>query len=143
MACRSPLGVKMRTNEEIAAGWIAFYASGDCAAELRRAPFGDPDAPVWAVDAVMDLEFEDPGRVLEIAFLIARRSDDPWVLSNLGAGPLESLLAEDPTFLDACEAEARISPNLRLALRSVWPMNMTQETFARVLRIAGIDDGGG
>jgi hypothetical protein len=73
---------------------------------------------------------------LEIAFQIARTSERPKVLEMLGAGPLEDLLSEDPTLIDAVAIEAQSSPNLRIALRATWQSAMPDDVWRAVQNLA-------
>lgn len=121
------------SNAEVAEAWIDYTnrvrpVDGQ---HIAR----DEDPAWWAIDAVMDLELSDPMRALEIAFAIARKSSDEWVLENLGAGPLETLLYRDPTFFDAVRIEAASSINLLEALKSVWTSSMPAETQVGVKRL--------
>jgi len=106
-----------RSDTEIAAAWIS-YQSRDHALP------SEDDEDWWAVDALMSLSADDPLRALETAFLIARGSNNPKVLEMLGASPIEDLVSEDPTLLDAIAVEVRSNPNLRVALKSVWQGNI-------------------
>src|SRR6185437_397294 len=111
-----------RPDAEVAAAWIV------CTARLN--PEGAPSRQSdtqhfdldddWGVQALLEIVCEEPIRALEITFLISRMTDDSWLLCNLGAGPIESLLAHDATLLDAVAIEAQNSPNLKVALGSVW-----------------------
>jgi len=119
------------SDSEIAAAWIDFEARPHALEEdwLR-------DRAWWAVEAVMDLQAHDPIRALEIVFRIARTDDRPKVLEMLGAGPLEDLLSEDPTLIDAVAIEAWSSPNLRVALRSTWQNDLPDEVWRTVQQLA-------
>ena len=112
----------------IATAWIDYQA--------RDVAGGVEDEDWWAVDAMLGLQSRDPIRALEICFLIGRSSDDAKVLAMLGAAPLEDLLSEDSTLLDAVAIEARTSPNLRLALRSIWQSTMPDHVWATLQHIA-------
>lgn len=128
---------KNRPDAEIAAAWMAWTA--------HCSPFpseGDAPSPQsediddWGQQALIEVVCEDPARALTIVFLIARLTDDNWLLTNLGAGPIEDLLARDPTFLDPIAIEVRNSPNLRTALGSVWQNAMSDLTWRAVQRLA-------
>lgn len=124
-------------NEAIAQAWIEFAArqnpdTGDLAvpATLAEAHAADAD---WAWLELAEIEDAAPERALDICILIARLTDDAWVLSNLGAGPLESLLFHDwATVLDRLEAEAPRSPGLAEAISSIWPSRMPAAALARL-----------
>lgn len=123
------------SNAEIAEAWIA--CTRRCRHPDGQSHVRDDDPAWWAVDTVTDLEFTDPVRALEVAFVVTRQSSDGWVLENLGAGPLETLLSRDPTFLDAIMIEAASNPNLLEALGSVWKNEMPDETWAVVRHLTG------
>jgi len=116
---------------EIVAAWIDFEARPHTLHEdwIR-------DRAWWAIEAMMDLQLHDPARALGVAFQIARASDAPKVLEMLGAGPLEDLLSEDPTLIDAIAIEAASSPHLRVALRATWQNAMPDEVWQAVRRLA-------
>ena len=128
------------TNNEIAAGYIAWALRTD--RQEGGYPELPPSSPIelgdndWASMALMSLEYDDPLRAMEIAFQIARASDDRWVLCLVGSGALETLLASDPTLLDAVSVETRSNPGLIYALGSVWQNQMPDETWAAVQRLA-------
>lgn len=116
------------TNDEIVDAWIDYTERcRPIDGQVTTLPEDDP--AWWAIDILMEFEFSNPLRALEIAFAIARKSSDEWVLENLGAGPLETLLGRDPTFLDAIKLEAASSPGLFEALGSVWKNAMPDDTW--------------
>lgn len=120
------------TDAQIVAGWIAYHSRGsNCDA--------DDEDPNWeCVEALWILEDMDPARVLELSFQIAKATDDPLTLACLGAGPLEHLLCNDHTLIDAIAIETAASPNLAVALGSVWGWNsIPPEAYATVRRLAG------
>lgn len=123
------------SNAEIAEAWIA--CTERCRPLDGQSRVRDDDPAWWAIDTVMELEFRDPVRALEVAFVIARQSSDGWVLENLGAGPLETLLSRDPTFLDAITIETASNPNLLEALCSVWKNEMPDETWSVIRNLTG------
>lgn len=125
-----------RSDTDIAQSWTAHYTRNGPPQSEQDIGIHPDDPDFWATETLMDLQFDDPVRALEIVFLIARDADDDWVLENLGAGPLESLLAADPTFLDAVALEMRSSPRLKGALQCVWQNTMSDETWAQVQRLA-------
>ena len=120
-----------RSDADVASSWIDFWSRS-------HAPDADwtTDKHWWAVDALMGFQHDHPLRALEISFLIARTSDAPRVFEMLGAGPIEDLLADDRTLIDAIALEASASPNLRIALQSVWQGAIPDDVWARLQRIA-------
>jgi hypothetical protein len=127
-----------RPDAEVAAAWIARTArsnpEGVLPPDIKIQALDSEDD--WGVQALLEIVCEEPIRALEITFLIARMTDDDWLLCNLGAGPIESLLAHDATLLDAVAIEARNSPNLKTALGSVWQNAMSEATWRAVQRLA-------
>nr|WP_295108497.1 hypothetical protein [uncultured Caulobacter sp.] len=126
-----------RPDTEIVDAWIAWTASAQHRVLDRDVAGSSAEAEDdWGEQALLELVCEDPIRALEISFLIARKTDDDWLLCNLGAGPIESLLAHDATFLDAIAHEVPRSPNLKAALASVWQNAMSDATWQAVRRLA-------
>lgn len=127
-----------RPDDEVAAAWMAWTARSnpggpskeDFHDDVRREGGAD-----WGEQALLEILCEEPIRALEIVFLIARSTDDDWLLCNLGAGPIESLLAHDGTLLDAIAVEVATSPSLKIALASVWQNAMSEATWRAVQRL--------
>ena len=120
---------------EIARGWIAYHSRTERPDDEPLEPPSDDDPDWCAVDQLMNLQFEDPLRALEIALFIAHQTNDERLLTNLGAGPLEQLLADDPTLFDAVAIEARKSASLRTALAAVWKNDIPDETWQSIQRL--------
>lgn len=118
------------SDGEIVGAWIDFESRPHTLHEdwIR-------DRSWWAIEAMMDLQLHDPARALDLAFQIARATDTPKALEMLGAGPLEDLLSEDPTLIDAIAIEAASSPNLRTALASTWQNTMSDDVWLAVQRL--------
>ncbi len=125
------------SNEDISRSWIAHYARMGRPSSAAQINAHEDDPDWWAVDALMNLDSEDPVRALDIIFLIAEGSDDDWVLENLGAGPLENLIDDDLTLLDPIALEAASNPSLKKALQSVWRRDISEDAWTRLQRIAG------
>jgi hypothetical protein len=119
------------SDDEIVAAWIDFESRPHGLHEdwIR-------DRAWWAIEVLMDLQAHDPARALDIVFRIARGSEAPKVLEMLGSGPIEDLLSDDPTLIDAIAIEAASSPNLRLALRATWQNAMPDPVWQAVQRLA-------
>jgi hypothetical protein len=119
-----------RSDAEIASAWIDYEARPHSPAEEAG-----EDKAWWAVDAMMGLSADDPLRALEICFLIARSSDDPKVLEMLGAGPLEDLVSEDPTLVDAIFHESNSNNHLVTALKSMWQSTIPDHVWRELQRL--------
>ena len=100
-------------------------------APMRTTPTIGPYRHYWILSPMTRRELS------EVTFLIARLSDDNWVLSMLGAGSLQHLLNYHPEFLEAIGEEVEANANLHLALLNVWRLDaMSDETWAEVQRLA-------
>jgi hypothetical protein len=119
-------------NSEIASAWIDYHSRPHAADEEAH-----EDAAWWAVDAMMTLVRRDPLRALEICFRVARLSASAWVLENLGAGPLEDLLSDDPILFDAIAFEAKSNGNLVDALRGMWQSTIPNDVWSAVQGLIG------
>src|SRR5262249_52740390 len=111
-------------NEVIAREWVR-----EQRASLQREFYDEPvkrpaDAPDPAIWTLTQLADDDPERALEIAFLIARTTDDEHVLICLGVGPLTDLTIADPTLWDAIAIEVQSNPNLLSAVGQVTNTNI-------------------
>jgi hypothetical protein len=126
-------------DDAIVADWIAYTArsnpeGGDLNNPGARAQAFAVKAD-WATQRLMRLQLGDAPRALRIAFRIARESDDKWVLCNLGAGPLESILADGgPEALRLTKDEMATSPNLVRALRNTWQNSMPDAIWSELQR---------
>ena len=67
-----------------------------------------------------------------------RNSEGALILSNLGAGPLESLLNyHGQDFVDDVEIAANNDPAMRWTVSCVWRSRMPHEVWDRVQHITG------
>jgi hypothetical protein len=100
--------------DEIASNWVAYTIrcnpqTGDLrdVAPLDRDSFNDA---ALKLGRVMRRDLDESLLVIES---MLRQSSDPWVLENMGAGPLEDLLStDDSAVLEFTGRKYRIYPNL-------------------------------
>jgi hypothetical protein len=106
------------------------------------AEVGDPDPGAdWAFDVLDDLLLGAPRVGWPLLREIVRRAPDA-ALGDLGAGPLETLLATHGfDMIDAIEREAAGSPRLRTALAGVWRNRIPEPVWRRVRALAGAEGG--
>jgi hypothetical protein len=127
-------------DEESAEAWIAYTIRcdpkrGDL---LNRA---NEEAAVqagenWDLRRLHGLQFSAPNRAVSVIFAVARQTQDHWILTNLGGGPLEELLRlPDGEHLEAVSAEARDSIGLRTALRAMWSDGFSEDRRNAVRRL--------
>lgn len=109
------------TDEEIrkfAGEWIAVEKSHNPA---LGNPKPSDDDPSWdTIIKMLELTRADWRTTLAVCVEIARQTDDPWVLQNLGAGPLEDILEGGQRVIEPFLAAAKANPTFRKALHSVW-----------------------
>lgn len=106
-----------------ARAWIAYHQRAETLVShddrLRRDEKPDPDW--WAVDELMGFTGRDPDKAVQVIDLILSETTDAWVLTNLGAGPIEDLCRmADPAILGQLEAVAACHAHSRTAFESVW-----------------------
>ena len=104
-------------------------------ASLQRLPQDSPEAKALmpAATQMFKLEFMQPQVCWKVVMKIFNETDDEWVLTNLAAGPIESLLARHPDqVLPLVEHEAGKNERFRLMLQGTWKNLMTDETWRRL-----------
>jgi len=124
----------------LAAAWIVFAKRLDTAeAEHDGAGSSDSgDEYERAGDTVLMLPYDDPDRAYALCLEIAGRTDDPWVLGLMGAGPLETLIRADPRgVLDRLLHDVAGRPGLREALHHVWNSNLPEDLQRQLAALRG------
>jgi hypothetical protein len=86
--------------------------------------------------ALIDLIMCDPNKAFHVVEHILSKTSDPWVLENLGAGPLEDLLQTgDEAAIARVNTLAEKYPNAREALSHVWLSHFPPQSRDAVSRI--------
>jgi hypothetical protein len=97
----------------------------------------EAEALFWSYMEVDELCGDDPQRALTIITNILASTQNEYVLANLGAGPLETLLARHGKKLIAnVEHLAKTNPRFRHLLQNVWQNRIDDQTWGRVLKAA-------
>lgn len=79
------------------------------------------------------LALRQPQDCWALVMTIFNQTSDEWVLTNLAAGPLESLVTRHPEeILPLLENEARNSERFRDMLSSVWENLMPEDAWRRI-----------
>lgn len=79
------------------------------------------DSREWAVDRLWDLVALEPEEAWPVTRAIVAATTDERALSNVGAGPLETLVRNHGAqFIDRIEMAARSDAKFRFALSCVW-----------------------
>lgn len=114
----------MRTNAEIADGYVAWRRAKDTPEE---------DSLFWAFEEMCTVVALEPERALQLILQILERDDTARVVEILSAGPLEDLLSgHGPKMIDAIEDEARRNPKFAFLLGGVWPSDIDPDVWRRV-----------
>jgi hypothetical protein len=113
--------------------WIRRYEL----VEKDGADAPEAKALFWAYEEVDDICGGDPERALKLITNILASTQNEYVLANLAAGPLETLLARHGKQLIAnVEQLAETDPRFRSLLQGVWQNRIDDQTWGRVLKAA-------
>ena len=125
---------------ELADAWIALqrYRGEDAPHEVFQRGF-----------RLNDVAYDDPAFALSVIEEVVSRYDEKelftddqtpakHILANLGAGPLETLLAQNGSeVISKVEAIASTDPRFRWVLGCVWQHGMSEDLWARVQFMTG------
>ena len=110
------------TQKDVATGWIATQENW------------------WAWEAVDKACREDPELGWGLVLAILSLTDSHQVIENLGAGPLEDLLAKHGDgLIERAEKLATQDPEFRRCLSHTWQNEMSQAIWDRVCRATDRD----
>jgi hypothetical protein len=110
------------TEDDIAEGWIAAQEQW------------------WAWEAMDRACRSEPELAWKLIATVLSRTESEKIVENLGAGPLEDLLANHgDKFIDRAESLASRDLKFRQCLSHTWQNNMSSSVWARVCRATGRD----
>jgi hypothetical protein len=91
---------------------------------------------MWASIEMDLLCIDKPKECWGVVLNILSRTNDEWVLTNLAAGPVESLLANHGE-MTICwiEDEAKKNQRFRMMLGDVWRNLISDEVWQRIQRV--------
>jgi Family of unknown function (DUF6869) len=121
----------LRQDEELAVAWIRRYEL------IHRETDQSPAAKslFWAFQKLDEYCEREPEKAFALILAIARLTDDQFVLDNLAAGPLESLLVRNGSVvIDDIELEVSHNAKLRELLQGVWHNLIDETIWQRVER---------
>jgi hypothetical protein len=127
--------------KELASRWIEYTARrhpeiGD----FRDIPVSDLQGKDDAALKLIDLILSEPSAAFQVIDSILEQTSDPWVLTNLGAGPLEELLASgDQMAIRSVKELAARHSNARTALGGMWMQDFPQDARMAVEQILAQD----
>lgn len=113
--------------------WIRRYES----IEKHGNNSDDAKASFWAYEEFDQICMDDPEQAIDLIKRILASTRNEFVLENLAAGPLETVLGHHGNrVIDEVERSAKADPRFRLLLRGVWKNLMDEQIWARVLKAA-------
>ena len=105
---------------ELAKRWIEYYSSKD-------------NSLLWASEELNDLCHEYPEKGWKVILEISSLTDDPRVLGNLAAGPLEELLCtHGAQFIERFEVHTRQNPEFVPVTKGIWIKGAPKDIEERV-----------
>jgi len=108
------------TEDDIAAGWIATQEHW------------------WAWEAMDRACHKEPELAWKLIITVLSLTESDRVIENLGAGPLEDLLAiHGDKLIDRAETLASQEPKFHRCLSHTWQNNMSPGVWKRVCRATG------
>jgi hypothetical protein len=118
---------------QLVEAWIKRYEliekQGKDSAEAKRL--------FWAFDELDDISKKVPEDALRLIKRILASTQNEFVLANLAAGPLETLLGKHGnTIIAEVERSANDDARFRELLRGVWQNRMDDQIWGRVLKAA-------
>jgi hypothetical protein len=122
----NPLAELMVMLQQLATAWIDSYTLGSplTAGARQRAK-----------DAVTDLVAEDPIRGVQLVGIILSRTEDPWILENTGAGPIEDLLKTASREMLALLSMHPAIRAVAIAISNIWTGSLSEPVRAELQRI--------
>lgn len=123
--------------DQIVQEWVAYTAKlHPVTGEWRNLPRARLDKLDEPAQMLLDIVHSDSPTAFEFIAAVLEISDDEWVLANLGAGPIETLLYADP--VGALERLRKLpsSPRLASALRNVYGFDLPPSVERAVISMA-------
>ena len=117
----------MQNPVDVAVAWIS----------LQRSEQESVDASdlSWAADEINIAAVSDPDYCWLLVCEVLAQSADEWILANLAAGPIETMLSlHGKAVIGRVESLALANPHFRLALRGVWNSAVDSNVWTRVLQ---------
>jgi len=121
--------------EFLAIKWIEYYVAsheyGSNSSEAEK-------LLNFAMD-VIEISLNRPDDTWHFILEVSKKTDIEFILFNLAAGPLETMLASyGEDVIDRVELEAKANPRIRYLLRSVWRQSISDKLWIRIQSAAGL-----
>lgn len=122
----------MATELDLIKTWISRYLI----IEEKGDKSEEAESLYWAFEQLDDLCWKKPYVAWNIILEILRGTKNEFVLDNLAAGPLESLLARHGSkFIAQVELEANSNRDFRKLLAGVWENQMPKELWEKIQQL--------
>lgn len=93
----------------------------------------------WAYEKLDDICWNDPKMALKIILEIVNETNAEFVLDNLAAGPLESLLARHgDKVIYLVESEAQKNSKFRELIQGVWRNTISDDVWIRLKKLHNV-----
>lgn len=120
----------LRQSNDMNTNFSDDFALASAWIDLQHVPVETPGYEGLASAAVSlnDLCLTDESRAWKIVTVVFESSTDEWVIENLGAGPVESLLDFHPSItIENIEQYTVKRPDFRKVLKHVWTSRLSAE----------------
>jgi|GEM_PF-5311981 len=111
------------SDNDLAKSWIEFVRRLDPEnGNLDDGSYAELEGPAdWAVDRLLGYSLEAPERAYCVILNIAALSNDEWTLASAAAGPLETIIRNNPLeFIPRLTQDVSSYPNIRILVRNLW-----------------------
>jgi hypothetical protein len=128
-------------HRTLAKAWIAFTSelnpeSGSISEQEYAILPEDQD---WAVDLLARYAQSSPEQAYRVILEVVSLSQDAWILTNIAAGPLETILRSHATvFIPRLVQDAAQYPALRALPPHVWISDMAESLRRELDALAGV-----
>lgn len=113
----------MNDSHDLVGAWIAHHEAAS------------PDT-AWADDKLTELARRQPLAAWSCILDIYGEAENPRVVGDLSAGPLEELLVfHGGAIIHRLEQEAKRDPRFLILLDGIWQNAIDDDTWARVLKL--------
>jgi len=110
---------------DVATRWMQLQALPQDSSEAKQL--------MRAAIQVNMMTIQQPEECWKVVMKIFGETTDEWILTNLGAGPIESLLSRHPDMmLPMVEREAKTNKRFKDVLNNVWQNQMSDEVWQRL-----------
>ncbi|MBV2139202.1 MAG: hypothetical protein KUF79_20520 [Candidatus Thiodiazotropha sp. (ex Ctena orbiculata)] len=88
---------------------------------------------MWSAEEINLLALRSPSDCWDVVLEILSITDDDWIITNLGAGPIENMLAFKPEItISMIENEYTNNSKLQAAIKNTWKNIIPDEVWDRL-----------